>query len=67
MNVQKYLLSSPVRVYVYIGFENVQIFSETVNLWFVCWKDYIFFSFYSVRQLTVFVSYMYLICKNINV
>lgn len=66
MNVQKYLLFSPVRVYVYIGFENVQIFSETVNLWFVCWKDYIFFSFYSVRQL-VFVSYMYLICKNINV
>ena len=68
VNVQKYLLSSPVLVYVYISFENVRVVNETVNLWCVFWKNYISFSFYSVRQLTIFfASYIYLICKNINV
>ena len=60
VNVQKYLLSSPVLVYVYISFENVRVVNETVNLWCVFWKNYISFSFYSVRQLTIFLHHIYI-------
>lgn len=65
VNVQKYLLSSPVLVFVYIGFENVRIVNETVNLWCVCWKNYISFCFTVYDSL--FASYICLICKNVNV
>ena len=67
MNVSKYLLSSPVLVFVYIGFENVRIVNETVNLWCVCWKNYISFCFTVYDSYSLFASYICLMCINVNV
>lgn len=56
-SVPLYLPSSSVLVHFCVPFENVKIVNESVNLWGVCWKNYISSSHFVRVSSYFFVSH----------